>query len=38
MKDCYFSESQAYFMLAQGDEQLRDDMDTALKAMKEDGT
>ena len=25
-------------MLAQGEEQLRDDMDTALKSMKEDGT
>lgn len=37
-EDSYFSESQAYFMLAQGEEQLRDDMDTALKAMKEDGT
>ena len=37
-EDSYFSESQAYFMLAQGEEQLRDDMDTALKSMKEDGT
>ena len=37
-EDSYFSESQAYFMLAQVEEQLRDDMDTALKAMKEDGT
>ena len=37
-EDSYFSESQAYFMLAQGEEQLRDDMDIALKSMKEDGT
>ena len=28
----------SYFRLAQGEEQLRDDMDTALKSMKEDGT
>lgn len=37
-EDGFFSESQAYFMLAQGEEQLRDDVDAALKEMKEDGT
>lgn len=33
-----FSESDAYFMLAQGEETLRDDIDQVLKEMKEDGT
>ncbi len=33
----FFSESQAYFMLAQGEEKLRDDIDAALAAMKKDG-
>lgn len=33
-----FSESDAYFMLAQGEETLRDDIDQILKEMKEDGT
>lgn len=33
-----FSESDAYFMLAQGEEALRDDLDKILKEMKEDGT
>lgn len=37
-EDSYFSESQAYFLLAQGEEQLRDDVDEALRSMKEDGT
>lgn len=37
-EDGYFSESQAYFMLAQGEEELRDAMDDAMRAMKEDGT
>lgn len=37
-EDSLFSESDAYFMLAQGEETLRDDMDQILKEMKEDGT
>lgn len=37
-EDGLFSESDAYFMLAQGEETLRDDMDKVLKEMKEDGT
>lgn len=37
-EDSLFSESDAYYMLAQGEEQLRDDIDEILKEMKEDGT
>lgn len=37
-EDSLFSESDAYFMLAQGEETLRDDMDKVLKELKEDGT
>lgn len=37
-EDSLFSESDAYFMLAQGEEQLRDDIDGALKQLKDDGT
>lgn len=37
-EDSLFSESEAYFMLAQGEETLRDDMDRVLKELKEDGT
>jgi L-cystine transport system substrate-binding protein len=38
VEDNLFSQSDAYFILSKKEEQLRDDIDTALKAMKQDGT
>ena len=37
-EDSLFSESDAYFMLVQGEEALRDDINGTIKKLKEDGT
>lgn len=38
VEDSLFSKSDAYYILGKNEEQLRDDIDTALRAMKKDGT
>lgn len=38
IEDNLFSKSEAYFILSKNDTQLRDDIDKALKEMKQDGT